>query len=134
MDTVTHAERRIERDELARRGAVAVVGTLVAMALVRGLAGLVVPLADIEPMAWPAVLGSAAVAAIAGTLVFALLTRVVDRPTRVFVGLAVVGLLVSLVPLATFAPTLPGVTTGVLGVMGAMHVVAAVVVVGALTR
>lgn len=133
MNAHTAVDLRLERSELLRRGGLTLAATLLAMVVVRGVGGLVVPLGGVEPMAWPSVLGSAGVATVLGTLVYAAVTRLSDRPNRVFVALAAVGLVGSLVPLAVVAPAIPGVTTAVVGVMAVMHVVAAVVVTGGLT-
>lgn len=133
MDTLTATNVRLERSELLRRGVVTLAVTLLAVAAVRGLAGLVVPLDGIGPMTWPAVLGSSAVGVLGGTLVYAVLVRFLDRPDRAFLALATVVLVGSLVPVVFFAPTLPGVTTAVVGLMAVLHVVVAAAVVGGLT-
>lgn len=63
----------------------------------------------------------------------AVMVRITDRARTVFLAIALVGTLVSLVPVFTVAPTFPGVTASIQGIMVAMHVVSAGVVVWSLT-
>lgn len=120
------ATRRLALDTIARRGLTVGAVVLLSLAIVRGVAGLVVPLGGVDPAAWQAVLGTGVVVTVGSTLAYAALTRLLDRPDRAFVGLAAVVLAASMLPLAFVAPTLPGVTTAVIGVLAVMHVVAAV--------
>ena len=125
---------RITLGELPRRGLIVGAVVLLSLALVRGVAGLLVPLGGVQPAAWPAVLGTGVVVTVGATAVYAALTRLLDRPDRAFVGLAAVVLVVSMLPLAFVAPTIPGVTATVIGVLAVMHVVAAVGSVVVLTE
>jgi hypothetical protein len=117
---------RVTLDDLARRGLTVGAVVLLSLALVRGIAGLLVPLGGVQPASWPAVLGTGVVVAVGATLAYGVLTRLLDSPDRAFVGLATVVLVVSMLPLVFVAPSIPGVTTTVIAVLAAMHVVAAV--------
>ncbi|MFC6940257.1 hypothetical protein ACFQE8_09830 [Salinirubellus sp. GCM10025818] len=118
---------------LARRGLMAGVVVLLSLALVRLVAGMVVPLADVGPASWNPVLATGVVVTVGATVVYGLLTRLLDRPDRAFVGLAAAVLVVSMIPLVTVAPALPGVTTAVVVVLAAMHAAAALAAVAVLT-
>jgi len=124
---------RITPGELAHRGLTVGAVVLLSLAVVRGIAGLLVPLGGVQPAAWPAVLGTGVVVTVGATLVYAVLTRLLDRPDRAFVGLAAVVLVVSMLPLVFVAPSIPGVTPAVIVVLAVMHVVAAVGSVAVLT-
>jgi hypothetical protein len=117
---------RIASGELARRGLTAGVVVLVSLGVVRAVGGLLVPLGGVDPTSWPAVLGTGVVVTVGSTLAYAALTRLLDRPDRAFVGLAATVLVVSMLPLAFVAPSIPGVTSTGIGVLAVMHVVAAV--------
>lgn len=117
---------RVTLGELARRGLTAGAVVLLSLALVRGAAGLLVPFGGVQPVAWPAVLGTGIVVTVGSTLVYGVLTRLLDRPDRAFVVLATAVLVVSMLPLVFVAPSIPGVTTAVIAVLAVMHVVAAV--------
>lgn len=119
---------------LVRRGVLAFLIVVLANLSVRALGGLVVDLAAVEPLGWLPVVGSSIVGVVGATAVYTAIARVSARPDRPFALVAAVVLVLSLVPVATFAPTLPGVTTGVVVVMAVMHVVTAVAVVAVLPR
>ena len=136
-DTATETEvtstSRLSANALARRGLMALVVVLLSLALVRLVAGMFVPLGGIDPVSWPAVLGTGVVVTAGATVVYAVLTRLLDRPDRAFVGLAAVVLVVSMVPLVVVAPALPGVSAAIIGILAAMHVAAALSAVATLT-
>jgi hypothetical protein len=67
-------------------------------------------------------------------LLYAVLTRFTSNPARIFTNIAVVVLIVSLIPDLTYIPSVPGATPGQTAVLMLMHVVAAGVIVSALTR
>lgn len=125
--------RSIPAGTLARRGLMAVVVVVLSLALVRLVAGMFVPLGGIGPASWPAVLGSGVVASVGAAVVYAVLTRLLDRADRAFAGLAAAVLVVSMVPLLVVAPALPGVTVPVIVVLAVMHVAAALSAVAVLT-
>ena len=124
---------RLSVSALARRSLMAGAVVLLSLALVRLVAGMFAPLDGVEPAAWPAVLGTGVVVTVGATVVYAALTRLLDRPDRAFAGLAAVVLLVSMIPLVVVAPTIPGVTVAVIVVLAAMHVAAALAAVATLT-
>ncbi|MGH2618292.1 MAG: DUF6069 family protein [Thermomicrobiales bacterium] len=72
--------------------------------------------------------------AVVAVLLYAALLRIAGNPARVFTGIAVVVLVLSLIPDITYIPTVPGASTGQTAVLMLMHVVAAVVIVGMLTN
>ncbi len=116
------------------RGLFAVLGAIVAVALVRSLAGVLVGSLDAyDPLAWPALVGSTVVAGIAATVVYVVLAQLVASPERWFLAIAAVVLALSFVPLLTVAPAIPGATAGLVATLGVMHVVVAVVVATTLT-
>ena len=73
------------------------------------------------------------VPAIVAVLLYAALMRFTANPARIFTNIAVVVLIVSLIPDLTYIPTVPGATAGQTAILMLMHVVAAVVIVSALT-
>ncbi|WP_158055831.1 DUF6069 family protein [Halorussus halophilus] len=122
------------REQLLKRGSVAVVAAMVAVAVVRTVAvSLGVP-ETADPMQLDPILTSSVVGAVGATVVYGVLTRVASRPNRTFVVIAGLVLLVSLVPVVTVAPGLPGVTGAVLVTLAAMHLAVAAVSVLILTR
>jgi hypothetical protein len=72
--------------------------------------------------------------AIIAVLLYAALVRFTRRPERLFTVISAIVLVVSLVPDLTYIPTVPGATAGQTAILMLMHVVAAVVIVGLLTR
>ena len=124
---------RLSTSALARRGLAAGVVVLLSLALVRLVVGMFVVFDGVEPASWPAVLGTGVVVTVGATVAYAVLTRLLDRPERAFVGLAAAVLVVSMVPLVVVAPTIPGVTVPVIVALAAMHVAAALSVVAVLT-
>jgi hypothetical protein len=73
------------------------------------------------------------VPAIVAVLLYALLLRFTDNPTRNFTIIAAVVLVASLIPDITYIPTVPGASIGQTAILMVMHVVAAVVIVWMLT-
>lgn len=130
--TTAHtADRQIT--SLPERAVIGLLVAVVANALVRGLASLAVDTAGIDPLGWGPILGSTAVAAVGATVVYAVLSRFSARPDRHFTVVAAVVLLLSMAPVFTVAPSLPGVTTPVLAVLAVLHVTTAVALVAGLT-
>jgi hypothetical protein len=74
------------------------------------------------------------VPAIVAVLLYAVVMRFSGNPARIFTNIAVVVLIVSLIPDLTYIPSVPGATSGQTGILMVMHIVAAVVIVGILTR
>jgi hypothetical protein len=124
----------LSASSLVRRGLIAVGLVLVVNVLLRGLVGLLSPdLVTVQPLGWTPIVISSIVGTVGATVVYGLVRRVAVRSDRTFVALAAVALLVSFVPVVNVAPTLPGVTTGVVVVLGALHVTTAAAAVAALT-
>ncbi|WP_246989520.1 DUF6069 family protein [Halorientalis marina] len=115
---------------IARIAARTVVALLVVNLLLRGLGAAVVPaLSSFEPLGWGAVIATSVVVGLGAVAAGAVVIRITDRARPVFVTLAFVAVLVSLVPVVTVVPTFPGVTSGIQAIMIAMHVISAGVVV-----
>lgn len=74
------------------------------------------------------------VPAIVAVLLYAVLRRVTGNPARIFTNIAAVVLAISLIPDITYIPTVPGATAGQTAILIVMHIVAAVVIVGMLTK
>ncbi len=73
------------------------------------------------------------VPAIVAVLLYAALMRFTSNPARIFTNIAVVVLVLSLIPDLTYIPSVAGATSGQTAILMLMHVVAAVVIVSALT-
>ena len=72
--------------------------------------------------------------AIIATVLYGLLRRFTSRPERTFTVIAVVVLVTSCIPDVTYIPSVEGASAGQTTILLLMHVVAAVVIVGMLTR
>jgi hypothetical protein len=71
--------------------------------------------------------------AIVAVVLYAALLRFTRRPARIFTIISVVVFIISLIPVFTYIPTVPGVTNAQIAVLVIMHVVAAYVIVSMLT-
>jgi hypothetical protein len=126
--TVIRPERT--RRGFLRRGAVALVVSVLGVALVRALVGVLVSVpAGFTALTWPPLVAVTAVSAIGATVVYAVLSRLGGDAERRFLGVAGAVLVLSYLPLVTVAGTLPGATGTLLVVLGVLHVVAAVGIV-----
>jgi len=130
------AGRAVDWGRYALVGLGTVVAAVVANLIVWAIGGAIVGYDPrFSPLASP---GGAflftLVPAIVATLIYAGLLRFAADPARVFTILAVVLLVLSLIPDLTYIPTVPGASVRQTAVLMAMHVVAAVVIVGGLTR
>jgi hypothetical protein len=116
---------------LLRVGMLAAVFSAIANALVLAVAsslfGPVVIPPD-EAVTFGQVMGTSVAGAVGAAVIFAVIGRFTRRPIRAFWGIAVVGLLLSFLPIA-----LAGVTGPSAGALALMHVVAAATNVGFLT-
>ena len=74
------------------------------------------------------------VPAIVAVLVYAILLRTTRNPARTFTIIAAVVLILSWIPDLTYIPAVPGSSAGQTAVLMIMHAVAALVIVGMLTR
>lgn len=134
-ETARRTAQPVGLGTVAKRGAVAVVLSIVANAIVLFLARDVLTVAPgFDPIDWTPVVLFTTIGAIAATAVYGATTRLSAIPDRRFTQIAAVALLLSFVPdvgllLVDPAATLPGVL-----VLMFMHVVVAVVCVWALAR
>lgn len=119
------------RPSIARRGALAVGGAVVANLFVLGGALVVLSSGGFDPFGVGPVAISSGIGALGATGVYAVLARLRERPDRLFVVLATIVLLLSFATL-TEAAALEGATTSRLAVLAFMHIVVAVVSVAAL--
>ncbi|WP_255198055.1 DUF6069 family protein [Halorarius litoreus] len=130
MSTVTSTDAvPLGRNQLARRGLTAAAVALAAVAIVRIVGVALAPdLAALDPFGWGAIVFVTLVAAVLGTLVYALVSRR-ENGDRLFVGLAAVVFLLSLSPIVFGAGPMPGMTTVGLVLLGVMHLVASIGIV-----
>jgi hypothetical protein len=125
--------------EVVVRTALAAVAAVVANVVLRAIAVAVFDIPDaFEHLALRAVIVSTLVGVIAAGAVYAVVARFAKDPARTFTIVAVVALVLSLLaPLSVGLedpPEYPGTDAGSIGTMMAMHVVAAVIAIAALTR
>lgn len=86
------------------------------------------------PLSWGPVLASSAIPAVVATAVYGVLARISRRPNRAFALVATLVLGLSFLPFASPPPELSGAPPSVFVILGAMHVAAAIVIVGLLSR
>lgn len=121
--------------ELVERGALSVVGAVVAAVLVRAVAGAIIAVpSSFESLAWSSVVAVTVVAGVGATLAYGLVDRFTERVVRNFLALAAVVFVVTTAPLVTTAPALPGSTPTLVAVLFVLHVVVAVGIVVPLVR
>jgi hypothetical protein len=129
--STTATER--SRPSLVRRGAVAVVGSAAANALLLALVLATDLVGPFMALTYPPVVFLSVVGALGATGVYALLVRRVAEPDRTFRRVAVAVLLLSFLPDVGLYLADPAATLGVVLVLMLMHVVVAGVSVAALT-
>ena len=133
-ETATTRDRQhVAFGTLAKRGLAAVLAAVVvnvAVTLIADAAG-VAP--NLDPLSVGPVALFTALGVVGATITYGVLDRLVTDPDRAFTAVAVVVLVLSWVPDAVFAPTLPGATTAGVVVLGFMHLTTAVVAVVVLT-
>jgi hypothetical protein len=134
----SEATRTVGLRRLVKYGLFAVLAASIVNILV-----LVISLAVVEfpadfvggpfgPLAIGPVVINSAVAAVGATLVYGVITRYAARPNRTFVSIAAIALVLSF---AMFlAPDIAGAPLRVFTVLAVMHVTAAIIIVGILTR
>ncbi len=130
------ATRDVNWGQFALVGLGTIVAAVLANVLVYYIGGAVV---DYDPQFLPlASVGGAVIftvfPAIIAVVIYAILLRFTRNPARIFTIIAVIALIISLVPDLTYIPTVPGVTTAQTAMLLLMHLVAAAVIVGGLTR
>jgi hypothetical protein len=131
-ESTTAATAR-SRPSLVRRGALAVVGSAAANALLLTLVLATDLVAPFMALSYPPVVFLSAVGALGATGVYALLARRSETPDRTFRRVAVAVLLLSFLPDVGLYLADPAATLGVVLVLMFMHVVVAGVSVAALT-
>jgi hypothetical protein len=130
------ATRDVNWGQFALVGLGTIVAAVLANVLVYYIGGAVV---DYDPQFLPlASVGGAVIftvfPAIIAVVIYAILLRFTRNPARIFTIIAVIALIISLIPDLTYIPTVPGVTTAQTAMLLLMHLVAAAVIVGVLTR
>jgi Kef-type K+ transport system membrane component KefB len=132
-----HAESRsVARGRFALFGLATVVAATVANVLVYYLGAAIVgydPLFVILQNAGGAIFFTLP-AAIVAVVLYSVLLRTAKRPERTFSIISAVVLVLSIVPDITYIPTVEGSSNGQTAVLIMMHIVAAAVIVGMLTR
>ena len=118
---------------LARRGGIALVLAVLVNVVIVVAADAAGIAPTLEPLSIGPVVLFTALGIVGATVVYALLARFRAEPDRLFALVAAVVLVLSLIPDATYAPTLPGATTLGVTVLAVMHVTAALVAVAVLT-
>lgn len=133
--TETEAPTPVAVTRLATYGLFAIVIACVANALVRIVASTLfdVP-AGFGPLEWAPVINTTVAGIVGATVVYGLLARVSNRPDRDFVGVALVVLLLSFVPLLVPPAFLAEAPASVFVTLATMHVTTAIVAVGLLPR
>jgi len=121
------------------RTAIAAVAATVANVLLRAIAVAVFDIPDaFEHLALRAVVLSTVLAVVAAGLVYWIVARLSPTPDRTFTIIALVALLLSLVAPLTVGledpPEYPGTDAASVGTLMAMHVVAAIIAIAALTH
>src|SRR5712664_2858539 len=71
--------------------------------------------------------------AIVAVLLYAALLRLTRHPPQTFTIISAIVFVISLIPVFTYIPTVPGVTNEQIAILVLMHVVAAIVIVRMLT-
>jgi hypothetical protein len=134
--TASTSPERVSLKRLLWAGPLAILAALAANAVVRAIALAVLDIpADFEPLQTPAFVFLTVAGVLGAVITFAVIGRLARRPVRVFLIVAAVVLLLSFVPdIGLLAANAPGATLPGVLVLMLMHVVAAVVAVGVLTR
>ena len=133
----TESSGSIGVNRLVRYGLFAVIAASVVNAVIRvvALALFDVP-AEFElfPLGWGPVMVTSAVGAVGATIVYGMISRYSHRPNWTFTIVAAVVLVLSFGTILSPPPALAGAPLTVFTMLGAMHVAAAVAIVGVLTR
>lgn len=123
---------------LATYGLLAVLLAIAVNGLVRVIALTAAGVQLVFPLAWGPVIASSAIGAIGASLVYSVILRVSTRPNRTFTYVAGIVLVLSFAPVLNVylspPPELAGTPWSVYATLGIMHVTAAAVIVGVLTR
>jgi hypothetical protein len=130
-------EKRVSYGRLLWVGPLAIVTAVLANALVRTLAVAIVPeTASFPPLAFGQFIFLTVAGVLGAVIAFAVVGLVSKRPARTFTIVAIVALALSWLPDIglLIARPFPGISAYSVGVLMLMHVVAAVISVGLLTR
>ncbi|MFC6731295.1 MULTISPECIES: DUF6069 family protein [unclassified Haladaptatus] len=129
------ARTNLTMGDLARRGVLALVISLVAVLIARGIIGalLTVP-TGFDPLNWGAIVFVTTISAVGATIVYGLLDRFTKRVTRNFLVAAAIAFVVETIPLFTVAPLFPGATSTLIAVTLGLHIIVAVGIVASLLR
>lgn len=123
---------------LATYGLLAVLLASAVNGLVRVIALTAAGVPLVFPLAWGPVIASSVIGAIGATLVYGVIMRFSTRPNRTFTIIAAIVLLLSFAPTLNVylspPPELASTPWSVYATLGVMHVTAAAVIVGVLTR
>lgn len=133
--TETERQAPIGMNNLAKYGLFAILAASVTNALVGLIAlGVSDSVTGFGGLGWAPIIGFSALSAVAATVVYGVLTRFSNRPNRTFTIIATVVLILSYVPFNRPPEGLAGAPQSVFLTLGVMHVTAAVVIVGILSR
>ncbi len=134
----SNTDLQVSVTRLVTYGLIAVILTSLVNGLVRTIALTVFDVPNVFALWWEPVLVASAVGAIGATIVYGLLTRVSNRPNRIFTIAAVTVLALSFAgPIGALLappPELADAPWTVFATLIAMHVTAATTIVGVLTR
>ncbi len=136
MSSLQESRDAVRRGHVARVGLATIVAATLANVVVYYVGNLFVTYVP-EFLVLNEVVGIAVftlVPTIVAVLLYAALLRFTRRPERIFAIVSAIVFVVTTIPDFTYLPTLPGATNGQIVVLVLMHVVAAVVIVGMLTR
>lgn len=115
--------------DAARAGGPALVLSVVVNAALATVARMAGVGEGLTQLTYPPVLFFTAVGVVGATIVYAALDRLTNRPDRIFVIVAAVVLVLSVVPDFTYVPRLPGGSTSAGAVLASMHVLTAAIAV-----
>lgn len=123
---------------LATYGLLAVLLASAVNGLVRVIALTAAGVPLVFPLAWGPVIASSAIGAMSAALVYGVIMRASTRPNRTFTMIAAIVLMLSFAgPLNVYLsppPELAGTPWSVYATLGVMHMTAAAIIVGVLTR
>ncbi len=131
--TANVSERSVGRRDIATRGAVAVVGAVLANVLLLAVVLASGAVRPFDPLQYAPVALFTAAGAVAATVVYGFLAARRADPDAAFVRIAVAVLVVSFLPDLGLLYVDPAATPAGVVVLMLMHVVAAVVIVAVLT-
>lgn len=134
----TDTSKTIGVKQLTTDALIAVVIASAVNGVVRVVALTAVGVPLVFPLEWGPVIASTAIGAIGATFVYGGIVRVSTRPNRTFTIVAAIVLMLSFAPLLNLylspPPDLAGTPGSVYATLGVMHVTAAAVIVGVLTK